>query len=71
MCLYANVLPQNPKNKVADVPLDTRHLDAKARKAKKGEHVRGRGGIRPSIRDFPQEWLPTLPVETESLTSTQ
>jgi len=40
------------------LPLDTRHLDAKMRKAKKGDHVRGRGGIRPSLKDFPADWLP-------------
>ena len=62
---------QNSKNKVAEVPLDTRHLDAKARKAKKGEHVRGRGGVRPSIRDFPKEWLPVLPTVSETPASTQ
>ncbi|KAJ3553024.1 hypothetical protein NM688_g3842 [Phlebia brevispora] len=54
----------NPRNKMADVPLDTRHLDAKARKAKKGEHVRGRGGVRPSVKDFPKEWLPDTRVRT-------
>jgi len=40
------------------LPLDTRHLDAKMRKAKKGDHVRGRGGLRPSLKDFPANWLP-------------
>ncbi|KAG2350271.1 hypothetical protein BDR05DRAFT_869329 [Suillus weaverae] len=40
------------------LPLDTRHLDSKARKSKKGDHVRGRGGLRPSLKDFPTEWLP-------------
>ncbi|TFK56996.1 hypothetical protein OE88DRAFT_1618874 [Heliocybe sulcata] len=41
-----------------DIPLDTRHLDAKAQKVNKG----GRGlqkGRPPSIRDFPKEWLPS------------
>lgn len=46
------------KDTFSDIPLDTRHLDAKARKAKKGEHARSRGAKRPSIRDFPKEWLP-------------
>lgn len=40
------------------LPLDTRHLDSKVRKSKKGDHVRGRGGLRPSLKDFPTEWLP-------------
>lgn len=47
----------------ADVPLDTRHLDAKARKGGKGEHARGRGSIRPSLKDFPKEWLPVSSPE--------
>ncbi|CCL98286.1 uncharacterized protein FIBRA_00280 [Fibroporia radiculosa] len=42
----------------ADVPLDSRHLTAKARKARKGEHVYARRGVRPTIKDFPKEWLP-------------
>ncbi|KAK7059049.1 37S ribosomal protein S24, mitochondrial [Paramarasmius palmivorus] len=41
-----------------DIPLDIRHMYSKARKAKKGEHLRGRLLNRPTIRDFPQEWLP-------------
>lgn len=48
----------NTKDIFSDVPLDTRHLDAKSRKAKKGDHARSRGSKRPSIRDFPKEWLP-------------
>ncbi|KAG6332081.1 hypothetical protein ID866_7009 [Astraeus odoratus] len=40
-----------------DLPLDKRHLEAKIMKAKKGEHARGRKH-RPSIKDFPKEWLP-------------
>lgn len=43
---------------VKDVPVDVRHIEARVRKAKKGDHVYGRGGHRPSIKDFPQEWLP-------------
>ncbi|GJE85713.1 37S ribosomal protein S24, mitochondrial [Phanerochaete sordida] len=57
----------DPKDTFADIPLDTRHLDAKARKAKKGDHVRGRGGNRPTIKDFPQEWLPTRSVESSTV----
>ncbi|EGO05226.1 hypothetical protein SERLA73DRAFT_44977 [Serpula lacrymans var. lacrymans S7.3] len=52
------VTEANKSDKFTDVPVDTRHLEAKARKAKKGDHVRGRGNSRPTIRDFPQEWLP-------------
>lgn len=40
-----------------DLPLDTRHLEAQVMKAKEGEHARGRNR-RPSIKDFPAEWLP-------------
>ncbi|PCH33870.1 hypothetical protein WOLCODRAFT_60875 [Wolfiporia cocos MD-104 SS10] len=49
----------------ADVPLDTRHLEAKTRKARKGDHVYGRKGVRPTLRDFPKEWLPA-PKTTSS-----
>ena len=45
-------------DKYCDLPLDKRHLEVKTRKAKKGDHRRGREGIRPSIKDFPKEWLP-------------
>jgi len=41
-----------------DIPHDTRHLVAKARKAKRGEHLSGRIFRRPTIRDFPKKWLP-------------
>ncbi|KAJ3491028.1 hypothetical protein NLI96_g967 [Meripilus lineatus] len=50
----------NLKNSFSDVPLDTRHLDARIRKEGKGEHARGRGNKRPSLKDFPKEWLPAL-----------
>ncbi|KAK0232977.1 mitochondrial ribosomal subunit protein-domain-containing protein [Armillaria fumosa] len=46
------------KNKLDDVPLDLRHIYARAHKAKKGEHLRGRIYARPTIHDFPKEWLP-------------
>lgn len=49
---------QDTSEKFIDIPVDTRHIAAKARKAKKGEHYSGRLGPRPSIRDFPKEWLP-------------
>jgi len=42
----------------ADVPIDVRHILAKLKKQKKGDHVPSRIFHRPSIRDFPQEWLP-------------
>ncbi|KAL5535538.1 RSM24 [Sanghuangporus sanghuang] len=38
--------------KYAQIPLDTRHLEA--RRVKAG----GNRGIRPSLRDFPSDWLP-------------
>lgn len=49
---------QNPKHDLKDVPVDLRHIYAKARKAKKGEHTRSRVFARPSILDFPLEWIP-------------
>ncbi|GBE77818.1 hypothetical protein SCP_0107000 [Sparassis crispa] len=58
----------NGEDKFADVPLDTRHIESKVRKAKKGDHVYGRGGKRPSIRDFPKEWLPVLRSATPEAT---
>ncbi|KAF5375228.1 hypothetical protein D9758_000368 [Tetrapyrgos nigripes] len=45
-----------------DIPIDVRHVYSKSRKAKKGEHLRGRIYHRPTIRDFPQEWLPGVSV---------
>ncbi|KAI0756730.1 mitochondrial ribosomal subunit protein-domain-containing protein [Daedaleopsis nitida] len=42
----------------SDIPVDTRHLEAKTRKAKKGGHIYGRQQHRPTLRDFPKEWLP-------------
>ena len=53
-------LEQNPKNEFENVPVDTRHVAAKARKAKKGEHIRNRIGRRASLKDFPKEWLPIV-----------
>jgi small subunit ribosomal protein S35 len=43
---------------LSDVPIDARHILAKLKKQKKGDHVPSRIFHRPSIRDFPQEWLP-------------
>ncbi|KAJ6604563.1 mitochondrial ribosomal subunit protein-domain-containing protein [Mycena vulgaris] len=48
----------NPRHDLKDVPVDLRHVYAKARKAKKGEHTRSRISARPSILDFPLEWIP-------------
>ncbi|KAL0575825.1 37S ribosomal protein S24, mitochondrial [Marasmius crinis-equi] len=57
----------DPKDKFKDVPLEIRHIYSKARKAKKGEHLRGRLYDRPTIHDFPQEWLPDpAPSDTHS-----
>jgi len=53
---------QNGKDTFADVPLDLRHVYAKIKKAKKGDHLGNRVFHRPSIRDFPQEWLPQSPA---------
>ncbi|KAJ7596943.1 mitochondrial ribosomal subunit protein-domain-containing protein [Mycena floridula] len=46
------------KDSFSDVPLDMRHIFAKARKANRGENRRGRVQNRPTIHDFPREWLP-------------
>ncbi|KAF8230647.1 hypothetical protein L208DRAFT_1280777 [Tricholoma matsutake] len=48
----------NSKDTFHTVPLDLRHVYTKARKTKKGDHLRGRIFERPSILDFPKEWLP-------------
>lgn len=49
---------QDQTDDLSDIPHDTRHVHAKARKGKKGEHLRDRILDRPSIYDFPKEWLP-------------
>ncbi|KAG5647645.1 hypothetical protein DXG03_008998 [Asterophora parasitica] len=41
-----------------NVPLDLRHVRSKIRKAKQGDHLRGRMLSRPTLMDFPREWLP-------------
>ncbi|KAF9270169.1 hypothetical protein L218DRAFT_952355 [Marasmius fiardii PR-910] len=48
----------NLKESFSDIPVDIRHIYSKARKGKKGEHLRGRVYDRPTLRDFPKEWLP-------------
>ncbi|KJA26060.1 hypothetical protein HYPSUDRAFT_133444 [Hypholoma sublateritium FD-334 SS-4] len=45
----------------ADLPLDMRHVVSKIRKDKKGDHYGGRAFQRPTIHDFPKEWLPQRP----------
>ncbi|KAJ2920375.1 hypothetical protein MD484_g174, partial [Candolleomyces efflorescens] len=48
------------KDTFSDLPVDMRHVYAKVRKAKKGDHLRNRP-LRPvSIADFPKEWLPAV-----------
>lgn len=44
-----------------NVPLDTRHVDARNRKQKDG--LQRHNGRRPSIKDFPLEWLPSKEEE--------
>ncbi|RDX50453.1 hypothetical protein OH76DRAFT_1348969 [Lentinus brumalis] len=51
------------EEKFADIPVDTRHVEAKTRKAKKGGHIYGKQTHRPSLRDFPKEWLPVPKFE--------
>ncbi|KAG6818012.1 hypothetical protein H0H87_009167 [Tephrocybe sp. NHM501043] len=48
---------KNPDN-FSNVPIDLRHVRSKAAKSKRGDHLRGRLFDRPTIADFPQEWLP-------------
>jgi len=54
---------------LSDIPVDTRHISSKARKERKGEHLRIRPGKRVTIRDFPQEWLPDPASKTTATTS--
>ncbi|KAI0004245.1 mitochondrial ribosomal subunit protein-domain-containing protein [Russula compacta] len=54
----------NDGDRFKDIPIDRRHLEAKAAKAKKGKLKRdiaggtGRYVSPPSIKDFPKSWLP-------------
>ncbi|KIM48291.1 hypothetical protein M413DRAFT_16259 [Hebeloma cylindrosporum] len=50
------------KDSFSDLPVDLRHSFAKAKKAKKGDHIGNRLYQRPSIHDFPKEWLPQNPA---------
>jgi len=53
---------QNTEDTFSDMPIDMRHVYAKALKAKKGDHLRNRVLKRPSVKDFPKEWLPPTPA---------
>jgi len=57
----------NAGDTLQDIPIDMRHIDAKARKSKKGDHRRGRIGHRPSIRDFPRDWLPDVALSNDAI----
>lgn len=57
------VFSQSLGDKFNNVPLDTRHLDARRRKAKTGEH---RNGKRPTLNDFPPDWLPSAVVSVDA-----
>ncbi|KAF8898836.1 mitochondrial ribosomal subunit protein-domain-containing protein [Infundibulicybe gibba] len=46
-----------------NIPIDMRHIYSKARKAKGGDHLRDRIHNRPSILDFPKEWLPARSIK--------
>jgi len=54
-----------PDENWEDLPVDLRHVYAKSLKAKKGEHLRGRVLNKPTLRDFPQEWLPRAKADKE------
>ncbi|PPQ92690.1 hypothetical protein CVT25_013997 [Psilocybe cyanescens] len=49
----------NSAESFADIPIDVRHLLAKVRKSKKGDHRGNRPFSRTTIHDFPEEWLPS------------
>ncbi|KAG8902884.1 hypothetical protein FRB99_003988 [Tulasnella sp. 403] len=48
------------KDKFQDVPVDTRHIRSRERKQRLGKH-HARRADRPTLRDFPKEWLPPTP----------
>jgi small subunit ribosomal protein S35 len=58
---------------MSDIPIDTRHIEAKNIKAGVGLRIPDYAGGRkrrtapPSIKDFPREWLPTLPPQVKEL----
>ncbi|KAH9944149.1 ribosomal protein S24/S35, mitochondrial, conserved domain-containing protein [Epithele typhae] len=47
------------KETFADIPIDTRHVESRIRKSKKGGHIYGKQTHQPTLKDFPEEWLPT------------
>ena len=53
---------QNTQDTFSDLPIDMRHIYAKTLKSKKGDHLRNRVFKRPSVKDFPKEWLPPTPA---------
>ncbi|KAF8507018.1 mitochondrial ribosomal subunit protein-domain-containing protein [Russula emetica] len=61
----------NDGDSFKDIPIDRRHLMAKAEKGKKGKLKRDIAGgaaryvSPPSIRDFPKSWLPRLSERTQ------
>lgn len=57
-CITHLLYVQDTRETFADIPLDTRHIEARIRKAKKGGHIYGQQTHRPSLKDFPKEWLP-------------
>jgi small subunit ribosomal protein S35 len=63
--LTGGSLTQKDDDRFKDIPIDWRHLEARAEKAKKGKLKRdiaggaGRYVSPPSIRDFPKSWLPS------------
>lgn len=65
------LLQDEKATRYQDLPVDTRHIEAKVKKAKKGDHARRRT-TRPSLKDFPKEWLPQLPLpQTDVVHSAQ
>ncbi|KAL1692522.1 mitochondrial ribosomal subunit protein-domain-containing protein [Schizophyllum commune] len=55
LCKEAN----NPDDQfqLSELPVDMRHVFAQRKKAKKGDHIRDRVFHKPTIYDFPAEWL--------------
>jgi len=48
---------QDGKDTMQDIPLDTRHTQAKISKRGKSRSV--------SLKDYPKEWLPSKPIPEE------
>lgn len=55
LCKEAN--KADDEYKLSELPVDMRHVFAQRRKAKKGDHIRARVFHKPTIFDFPSEWL--------------